>query len=259
MNTARTTSPNLAILDRKIDRRTDGAANLAPGWFLTPEFGSHDGSSTETKVEVHKNEVLQVKKLKYDSIELQKMVVRAINAAHYTMRRYAAPLFAGLHFVPLADFAALDAELQTARDLAHTANQIAKQIRSRRKTRIEIFPFFADASSPRHAMRAGQAIRQRLIDLRETFVADGRNDFLMEWRSAQNLAKVLVGHQHEVVENALKSAQDQRPAMIAQWSEKGGRGDAKARKENKGKVPDLDYREIDAAIALFAPSENAFL
>jgi hypothetical protein len=239
-----------------LDRRTDGVANLAQGWLIAPEFGSQAGVEYESRTTLSGNEAVLTKKLKYDSHELHLLTQKAINHAYYVLRQHCAPVFNGLFFCPFKEFDVLDKELQESRDVAHTANLMSKKIRSKRKTRIEVFPMYIDPTSPRHAIRIGQSIYWRLMDLRNTFRADEKNAFTMEMRNAHNLHKLVTGHQHDVIKAAVDSAVDQRPVMIQAY---GGRKGKKELLERYGKIPELDYGPIDQALKLFEPVAEAFL
>lgn len=233
-----------------------GAADLAEGFLLATEIGSTGGTEVETNTEFTSEGSFSQKKITYDSMDLRQLAQKLVNSAYNILRKHCAPAFSGMYFVAENDFEELDADLQGLRDAAHEANQIASEHRSNRKTKVEIFPMQVDRANPRIALRMGKAIYEYLSRLRETFESDDKNAYIAEMRMCKNLNKVLYGVQEATVREALRSADDQRPIMIAIAG--GRRGVFQVMRDNGGRLPQLDYGPIDRAIALFAPASDAF-
>lgn len=229
-----------------------GAADLAPGYMVTTEFSSIGGVDIETASEnTPHGESLVRKRVRYDHPALHK-AAQSICQEAYKIVRHHGPMFSGMYFVAEREFDALDTALQELRDGADVLNDEARERRSDRQTKIEIYPFQADANNPRLALRVGRVLHELLVRLKESFDSDTRQDFVGEWRMTKNMDKVVTGMQSQVMREALRSAEDQRPVMIAQAG--GRRGVAQVVKDHGGHLPELDYRAIDKAIALFAPA-----
>lgn len=241
-----------------LSMRYPGAADLAPGFMITTEFSSVGGVDIETSSENApggpdgRSGTLVRKHVRYDHPQLHKASQSVIQEAYKTVRHYGTPMFSGMYFVAESEFDVLDAALQELRDAADVLNDEARERRSDRHTKIEIYPFEADAGNPRLALRVGRCLYELLVRLKESFDSDNRQDFVGEWRMAHNVGKVVTGMQGQVVREALRSAEDQRPIMIARAG--GRRGVAQVVKDHGGRLPDLDYRAMDRAIALFAPA-----
>ncbi len=233
-----------------------GAADLAPGFMVTTEFSSVGGVDIETASEnAPHGESLVRKRVRYDHPALHKAAQSICQEAYKIVRQHGTPMFSGMYFVAEREFDALDAALQELRDGADVLNEEARERRSDRQTKIEIYPFQADANNPRLALRVGRSLHDLLVRLKESFDSDTRQDFVGEWRMTRNLDKVVTGMQGQIMREALRSAEDQRPVMIARAG--GRRGVAQVVKDHGGRLPDLDYHAIDKAIALFASAVEA--
>lgn len=233
-----------------------GSADLAEGYAISAELSTIGGARYTNRTEVRKDGSKKlVKEIDYDDPELQQLSQNAINTAYYALHKWCVPLFNSLYFCPIDDFATFDEAISESRKVAAAANQAAKELKSQRKTRVEIFPFAIARSNARFALRTGQAIHEYLTRLRETYTADKAGAFNAEMRNVWNLHKLVTGHQRSAIETAIDSARAERPKMILAL---GGRRGTKELKRGKESTT-LDYVPIDRAIALFAPAADAFL
>lgn len=229
-----------------------GVADLAPGYMLSTEFSSTGGSTSETSTEYRGGEQIMTKRVRVDHDEIQKGAQNILNRAYLLMRTHCAPAFGAMYFVSEEAFPALDKELDELRDAASVLNLDCLARGSARETRVEVFPFDVDPRNTRVALRIGRTLFEYLTRLRNSYTGTEKNAFTMEWRLSKNLADMVVGHQHDVVRAALLASESQRPIMIGNYG--GRRGVAR----EVGKTVMLDYKPIDAAIALFAPAAKAF-
>jgi hypothetical protein len=189
--------------NRKLALHQDtGAADLAAGWLITPEFSSREGFRIDAGG----------KKVPDDKA-LAARVQTVLNQSHRILRTWCAPAFAALYFVPSSDFAGLDEALDDLRLESYALNEAARIIGSDRETTIEIFPTPLDVHSLRVSLRVGQTIYRHLTRLKDSLAFPGSGDeraFGTEWRVTKNLDKLVTGAQHSIVHAALRSIKTQR-------------------------------------------------
>jgi hypothetical protein len=221
-----------------------GAADLAPGWIITPEFGSRGGEETETASEISDFGKSVRRVVKYDDPELRKTAATLMNVARRILWNWCAPIYTGLFFCPANDFAAFDDELNGIRMESYALNALAKTMGSNRKTMIEIFPSPHDTNGLRVAIRVGQTLYQRLVRMKESIAsAETSAANRSEWRLSKNIHKLVVGEQHAIVKEALRSIEDQRAEYGFE----------------RTNLNDWNFAPIDRAIKLFEPAKDAFL
>lgn len=232
-----------------------GAADLAKGYLIVTEFSITGGSETQTTAaEPSATGRKVIKHVRYDHPQLQKASQSLINKAYLIVRRHCSPTFSGMYFVTEKDFAKLDEELQELRDASKVINEVAKTRGSDRRVVIEVFPMPADKNNPRIALRMGRALFDMLTRLRNTYDTDTMTAYTSEMRTLKNLDRIVMGRQNALVRDALRSAEAQRPLMIAAYGGRRGVNDALV----NGRIPSFDYGPVDRAIAEFAPACEVF-
>ncbi len=231
-----------------------GAAFMAPGYLLLAEMSSQGGSTTENYKESEKED--EGRRISYtmkvDHPELEDMATKALSSARYTLYKHTARFFSGSFFVGEAEFEKVDRALDEPRKNAALCNRMAQQLKSKRVTIVNVHKFKVDVDDKRTALRLGVSIYDRLKMLRDSYTADSRRGYQAACVTCANMEGLVLGTQRELIRLALASADSQRAIMIAHYG--GKKGVAEVLREYKGRLPDLDYGPIDAALEVFEPS-----
>jgi hypothetical protein len=231
-----------------------GAAELATGRALCVEVTSQGGVVYEPAIiqaEGHARLKTQIEQV--DDPALDKWVTQVRNATMKIVRQHAVNTGTGAWFVTERAYAHIEAELEVCRKEARAINARARQIRSNRRTRCDVWAFGWDTTDVRLSLRIGQLLFERLSSMRDTYGDKNPARYRTEKDRCANLETIVVGEQSRLVQAALHSAEEQRPIMIAHY------GGTNIPREWGDKIPPFDYRPIDAAIKLFAPTEDLFL
>lgn len=231
-----------------------GAAALAPGYAILTEFRT-EGGTTYTRKNAAADMVLTGQKP--DDPRLDKFALATINRASYLMEIMTAPLFAGLYYCAQETLPKLRDALIECQIAASDCNAAAKELKSKRETRILIYPSFLDTSNVEMGHRFAEITHRRLLILRKAYQGNAtvyRNAFA----PLKNSWQALVGKQREVLQIALNSGEEQRSNGIMIFHAGGRRntGDLKKTYPDQKKIPDVDYKPIDAAIAMFESAKD---
>jgi hypothetical protein len=231
-----------------------GAAYLNSGRALLLEATSRGGIEYEpAEVELKGTIKLKTQVQEVDDLKLDKWVTKVRNAALSIVRRHAVHIDIGLWFTTEAAYGKINKELEACIDEVISINARSRMIQSVRETRCEIWPFAWDPHDRRLSLRMGQLIYYRLSSLRDSYTDKRKERYRVEKDRCRNLEQLVVGEQSRLVQAALHSAEEQRPIMVANY------GGVNYPIEWGDKVPAFDYRPIDAAISIFAPTKDLFL
>lgn len=252
---------------------SSGGAYLAPGYILVPEFSSRGGSTSEDyhkqvvgnggepgeKKRHHKGggvlrRVSYVEKV--DDPVLQDATKSTLSQARNSLTKRAVNLFAGTYFIPVDEFAEVDAELQSVRRQAHKYNRSARAIKSNRFTTIDVYPFLLDVADRKLSLRIGASIHDRLVMLRQSYSAESRRAYQSAMMLCDNLEKLVLGKQQMLIRDALASSRAQRQEMRVLVGSRKGRKEVMEKHDGK---PSLNFDPIDRAIEAFAPSFDSLL
>jgi hypothetical protein len=234
-------------------------ADLRPGKLLLLEFSRPGGSTKEDdEADLDLDDGKKKKKRKKmptspPLARIEKMTTKIVNMAYAKMLAHFAWTPWGLFVTDSEVESAFDV-LEPLRQCAVFTNRFAIQMKSPRRVRLDMWPIKWDHNDPRYRLRMGEAIAERLIELREAYTSKIMWTYRVRMDKCKHLGRLVTDAQAEVIRHALQATAAQRKVMIAIYGDKCPLDWTDPR---TGRLKDsirLDFTEIDRAIRYFCPS-----